>query len=447
MGRPTFSSFRGLFTGAVLAALAFGSAAPAAADVLRLETLLAEEPPSAPGELSSEAARVAAASARVELAESAYYPQLALGAEASLSPGGRLVKVEDAIGTSYLVPGTQTVDESGAFVPEARYGLVLSARQQVYDFGRTAAGVRVAEAEVRAAQANEAAHRATRQRALRGAYLRWLGAWVAVEAVRSELADAAARRAAVEARVTEGVRGPADLRALEVHEARLALQTARSEGELAAARRRLEQVRRAPLGENAAPDLGLLERGAGAPPEATPPSAPRDAVAAALEAQAAALREGIRAAELGRAPSLLVTGEAGVSGQGSDLFPMYRAVLSLTVPLLDGGATAARTDAARAVAAGLAAEGREHRVALAADQAAAEGELAAALVTLAAAERLRSAAARAATDAADRYALGQGPIELVLEARATLADAEHEVLLAKLARTEAWLLREGPAAR
>jgi outer membrane protein TolC len=445
MGRPT-RSFRGPFAGALLAVL-LTAVVPAAADVLRLETLLAEEPASAPGQLTAEAARVAAASARVELAESAYYPQVALGAEASLSPGGRLVRVEDAIGTSYLVPGTQTVDESGAFVPEARYGLVLSARQQLYDFGRTAAGVRVAEAQVRAAQASEVTHRVMWQGALRGAYLRWLGAWLEVEAVRIEVADAVARRAAVEARVSEGLRGAADLRALEVHEARLALQATRSGGELSAARRGLERVRRAPLPEGASPDITLLERSAPSPASAARAPAPGDAVAAALEAQAEALRAGVRAAELGRAPTLMVTGEAGLSGQGAQVFPMYRAVVSLTVPLLDGGATAARSDAARAVAAELAAEGREHRIALAADRSAADGELSAALATLAAAERLRAAAEGAAKDAADRYALGQGAVESVLEARATLAEAEHQVLLAKLVRSEAWLARESASPR
>jgi outer membrane protein TolC len=206
-------------------------------------------------------------------------------------------------------------------------------------------------------------------------------------------------------------------------------------------------VRRAPLPEGASPDITLLERSAPSPASAARAPAPGDAVAAALEAQAEALRAGVRAAELGRAPTLMVTGEAGLSGQGAQVFPMYRAVVSLTVPLLDGGATAARSDAARAVAAELAAEGREHRIALAADRSAADGELSAALATLAAAERLRAAAEGAAKDAADRYALGQGAVESVLEARATLAEAEHQVLLAKLVRSEAWLARESASPR
>jgi outer membrane protein TolC len=423
--------------GAALSLAALAWAGPARAAVVRLEALEAQ----VTAERSTvETARVAAASARVELAESAYYPQLAVSAEGSLSPGGRLVRVADLNGTEYLVQGTRTLDESGAFTPQPRYGVALTAQQRLYDFGRTAAAVRAAEADQRAARAADVAQRGTRVRVLRGAYLRWVGAWIAREAITRQRNDARARRALVEGRVGEGVRAPSDLGALEVHEAEIELDAVRAEGNLAAAKLDVERASGAPLPEGATPDAAILER--------EPPKAPRDgegdSMVQSLDSQRDAALAAARAAELGRAPILSATAEAGLHGQSVELFPEYRGSVTLVVPLWDGGATSARVAAARAHAAELSARGTEARQQRSAARARASLDLASAAATLAAAERLRDAAARVANAAEERYALGQGPVEPVLEARAALARAEHEVLVAKLARAEASMTLGGP---
>ena len=439
--RPNAPQFRGarlpraLAAAAILASLFAGR--PAGAAVVRLEALeaLAAAAPAAAG---AGAARVAAASAEIDVARSAYAPRFGIAADGSLSPGGSLVQVRDTSGATYLVQGTRTVGEEGAFVPVPRYGAVLTAEQRIYDFGRTAAAVEAAEAGVRAARADDDAARAARVRALRGAYLRWVGSWVALEAVRRERDDLKARREVVAARVGEGVRAQADLRALEVREASAELEAVRAQGELETARLDVQTAAGVPLPADATPDAAILDRAQAAP------AAESDPAASALAIQRDAALARARAASLERAPTLAAAAEAGIRGQSDELFPAYRAAVTLVVPLWDGGAQSARAAAARAQADELSARGRELRDRQESARARAQSELASAALRIAAAERLRAAAATLASDAEERHRLGEGPVEPVLEARATLARAEHEVLLAKLARAEAVLRLRAP---
>lgn len=411
------------------------AAAPAGAGVVRLETLEAQVTTARP---TVGAARVAGAEAEVELAKSAYMPQFAVTGDLSLAPGGRLVSVHDTSGEEYLVQGTRTVGEEGAFTPLPRYGVVLSAQQRIYDFGRTASAVRAAEAGARAARADDEATRGSRLRTLRVAYLRWVGTQVALESARREKEDAATRRQVVATRIGEGVRARADLGALELREASADLEAVRAEGEVATARLDVEIAVGARLPADATPDTSILDREA-----PKPPAGDSDATATALDGQRDAALATARAAELGRAPTLAAAAEAGIRGQSEELFPAYRAGVTLVVPLWDGGAMSARAAAARAQAAELSARSRELRDKKRAVKSRAQSEVAGAAARLAAAERLRAAAAKLAGDAEERYRLGDGPVEQVLEARTQLARADHEVLLAKLARAEAALrLRE-----
>ena len=60
------------------------------------------------------------------------------------------------------------------------------------------------------------------------------------------------------------------------------------------------------------------------------------------------------------------------------------------------------------------------------------------------AESLYAIAVARERDTADRYSLGQDPLERLLEADAAVTRAEREVLLAKLARTDAALRLTNP---
>src|SRR6185436_1977845 len=122
--------------------------------------------------------------------------------------------------------------------------------------------------------------------------------------------------------------------------------------------------------------------------------------------------------------------EAGARGQMSNVFPAYRASVSLAIPIWDGGAAAAQAARAREEAASLDAKEREHRAFVKAERARARHDWAGAAERLRLAESLYALAAARSRDAEERYSLGEGKIESVLETGAVLSRAEREVVLA-----------------
>lgn len=377
--------------------------------------------------------RSAAAKAGVRVARSAYAPAAALNIEASGSPGGRLIQVADTSGGEYLVSGSRRVGESGAFIPQARYGALLSMGGRLYDFGRTRASVRAAEAEGAAASAYEGATRMTVVQEVRTAYLGWLEA-VAIHATSERaVANAHARRQLVQARIETGVRPGSDVGPVLYDEALAMLDESAARGHLSEARLEVERASATVLARDAVPDTSLLEReepfgGASGSPGRI-----------AIEKRGAAARATVRMREHESSPVLSVGAEAGVRGQTFDVFPAYRAFLSLSVPLWDGGATDARAAAARADAAALEAEAREERATLATTQKRARVDLDNAGERVRLAEYLLVIAGTRARDAEARYDIGNEKVEIVLEANVALLRAQRELLLAKVARAGAAL--------
>lgn len=382
--------------------------------------------------------RTAAARAGVSLSRSAYSPVAALTVEASGSPGGQLIHVADKSGDEFLVAGSRAVGEPGAFLPQLRYGALLSMGGRLYDFGRTRAGVRAAEAQRVAATAEEGATRVAVIQEVRAAYLQWLEAAVIHATSERAVANARARRDLVQARIETGVRPASEIGPVLYDEALAMLDESAANGRMSEARLEVERASATVLANDAVPDPALLER--------EPPSrgAPEALSSIALEKRGAAARATVQLHEHENSPVLSVGAEAGIRGQTGDVFPAYRAFLSLSVPLWDGGVASARATAARAEAAAAEADVREHRAALTSSQKRARIDFSNAVERVRLAESLLVLAAARARDAEARYDIGNEKIEIVLEASVALLRAQRELLLAKVARAGAALQMETP---
>jgi outer membrane protein TolC len=202
----------------------------------------------------------------------------------------------------------------------------------------------------------------------------------------------------------------------------------------------LERATGAPLPVNAAPDATLLDR------QPSRPDVGETLETVALKRQRASALATAHYYERGTSPVLSGIAEAGVRGQMSNVFPAYRALVSLAIPLWDGGVADAQAARAREEAASLDAKEREHRTFVKAERARARNDWAGSAERLRLAESLYALAAARSRDAEERYNLGEGKIESVLETGAVLSRAEREVVLAKVYRTDAALRLETPRA-
>jgi cobalt-zinc-cadmium efflux system outer membrane protein len=411
----------------------------AAAEVVRLEDL-EDHALRQRAQVAGDRAEVAAARADANVARSAYSPTLALNAFASAEPGGRLIHVNDRSGVEYLVPGSRPLGAEGAFFPEVRYGGLLSFQARIYDFGRTRAGVAAAAARVEAAGARGRASRVQIANEVRAAYLDWLGAGLLHAVSQRSLANARARLDLVQARVSTGTRPPSDLATARYEQTSAEIDDFESKKHVENAKITLEHATGAPLPPTAAPDASLLDR---APSRVEVGEAPE---MAALRSQRASALAMARYYEHGTTPVLTGTAEAGVRGQSEHVFPMYRALVSLVIPLLDGGSSAAQAARARGEAASLDAKEREYRALVKSERARAWNDWVGAAERLRLAESLYALAATRSRDAEERYNVGDGKIESVLETGAGLARAEREVVLAKIYRADAALRLETPRA-
>jgi len=427
------SSF--VFTSVLSAAL--GAAPRAHAEPIRLEEL---EQRAVQNRASVAAARsrVEAADARVNLAKVPYYPTLSATGELDASPGARLITVRDVgnpdpNSSPYTISGSRTISESGAFIPHLRYEGSMSLQSRLYDFGRTAAAVRAARADRDATAAGVTVERQSVVVEVRAAYLAWLAAFGTRKLLAESAADAQALRASTEAHVAAGSRPGAELASARYDEARAALDLERSDMDLASARVDVEQATGARLPKTAEPDTSLLDR---APPAGLVASHPevsaierrRDAAVASADAHGTPF-----------APIVALGARAGVTGQTTSVFPLYQVGLSVTVPILDGGAESAAAAVATAQAGDLSAQARELRARSNAvtERSRVAVERSARRVALA--EELVAAAELGVHHAEDQHALGSGSLDEVVQAKLRVARAKLEVLNARLERTRAVL--------
>lgn len=383
--------------------------------------------------LGAEHAKANRARAEIELARAARYPDLTFKTDAALAPGNSLIVVRDTTGHEYRVLGSRPLGNSGAFTPEPRYGASIALQGPLYDFGRTENRVEAAKAGFRAAQADEGAARAAIVRQVQAAYLDWTVALGEERIAQRAAANAKARREATEGYVQEGKRPPSDLLTARVEEAQSRLDLVEAQGRVTTARLALERAAAVSLPRSAAPEPGLLDM---APP--TGKARPTPALVA-LERRRDAADATARAHAHTWAPVLSGMVEAGVYGQKRTVFPSYRAGITLSVPLWDGGSENAREEAARATADELSAEETDLHRSLSNAEATARADWQNASTRVKVAKQFLSAA-RAALDATEqRYELGDGSVEDVIKARAQVDQAALRLLHARAARTDAAL--------
>ena len=385
-------------------------------------------------EVDAGRARVTGANAQLDKAHTGYMPIVTAGANASLAPGRRLVTIP---GTDTLVSGSRALGESGAFTPQPRYGATIGLHGSLYDFGRTRSAVDAASAEQRAAQAEALAHTEQIVREVRGAYVRWAGAFALWQLAQQgvELADAREKRVA--ALIEEGARPAVDRTTAAQQTAAAKIDAERAAEQLEAARLELAYVSAYTLGAEAQPDPSLLSAANEPPPSAADDSSGKGEQA--LESARAAAEARARMQEHQHAPVLGYDADTGLQGQTSHLFPVYSAGVSLTVPLFDGGASSADAAQARAQAAELSAQAAAER---------ARRQYGAARVRAASTH-----AARRLALASDALRLAQAQMEqlqgtggldtdsvqALAEAEGARARAQSEVVLAQIAAAQARL--------
>ncbi|HEY6556265.1 MAG TPA: TolC family protein, partial [Polyangiaceae bacterium] len=404
-------------------------ALPAHAQVTSLRDLEAKALEARAG-VHSRRARELASRAEVALARAGYMPTIALGADVTASPGARLVEVVSEDGT-YYVQGAKKFDEQKAEFPAIRYGIGLNIKGRLYDFGRTNSAVRAARARMSANMAETDVVRASIVAEVRAAYFQWMVRSAAHTASLRALADAGQRRELVEGRIKDGVRPPSDLVSVRRFEAAARLEEAALRAARDGARDELALAVGAPLAPRAEPDFSLLDR---APQRAAKTS---EAEVDALSKKRQAALATARAHEHVWYPILSAEGQAGVRGQDDQLFPAYQVGVNLTVPIWDGGAESARAEMARAEAMALQHQSKQTQYAISARRRSLQRVYRSTAERVQLAEQVRSLVAEELRNAEERYTLGRGAIEAVLDARGALTRADSDLLITRLGRAEA----------
>jgi outer membrane protein len=430
-----------LVTGAITS-----GALAAAAETLTLEEIEARAQRERP-ELRERRASIDRANAELAAVRAKTRPTLGARADLSLAPGGELVTVRDPGGDTFLVQGARTLGQSGALVPQPRYAASLAGKLTILDFGRTTLGVRAAESAISAERASLIQAKVELVRAARQAYLDWIEAHQTWQLAQRDAELTSARTANVRELILEGAR-PATDATLSAYDEQLAkLREARARRASLLAFESLAAAVQSPLPPGSAPDLDVIE------PEPSTPAAPSDAPPAPLETPASDQDKGLQALDRQReaalsaaqaadrthAPTLEAAAEIGVQGQDERVFPAYRAGLSLSIPLFDGGAQSALADQHRAEARGLEARRQRLQSQLAARRHAAESELRSAAEELSMSLGLLATAETLLSEAEDHYRSGSDTLERVLSAQRSLVQARREVLASKLDNAKARL--------
>jgi outer membrane protein TolC len=431
-----------------LSALLIGAVcAPARADVVPLAELERRALEARP-ELREREADARAQAAEFDRARAAFMPQFALRADTSIVPGSRVVPIQQydgtlnpdgtltRVGQPVYVNGAPAITQgSSAFTPRFRAGLELNGSASLYDFGRRAAA---GDAARLAGKASEAQRTATREELLAVVRVRYLG-WLAADELgrlaSQSLADARARRERIEQLVNEGTRPKAELAAARATELTVSLDAERAAADLEGARHALAEAAASELKEGDSPDLTWLDA-----PSADQGAANTRALEA-LERAGDAKRAAAVAEERATRPDLRVGASLGVRTQqavdtdgknGWATFPLYAASVSLSVPLWDGGSSAAGAAKARAEAEAVLAQRDRLKLAQLRDAAQAGAEAAHAERRAAAAGELVALSKARVDDAEAGFQLGAVSQDQVAEARAALRRAETEALLARI---------------
>ncbi|MEO8177535.1 MAG: TolC family protein [Deltaproteobacteria bacterium] len=404
-------------------------------------------------ELVERRASIEKAQAEVAVAQSHGGPTLGARAEGGIAPGGQLVRVLDARNPDpddfYLVSGSRELGQSGALTPRPRYAALLSGKITILDFGRSALGVKAAEAALGAERATLLQAKVELVRAARSAYLSWFEAHQTWQLAQKDAEVTRERTISVKALISEGARPATDASLSSYDEQLAGLRQSRAARAAAAALQLLAASVESELPAGATPDLDVLKPPAPAPnPQGTPASTepppaaangPRDSLLAALELQRQAALSAARAADRGASPVLDAAAEVGVQGQDSRVFPVYKAGVTLSVPIWDGGLGRAQAAVHRAEARGIEARLQASERRLRAEQTAARARFQAAAEELHLSLELLTTAELVLSQAEEHYRSGSDTLERVLNAQRSLVQARREVLTAQLETARARL--------
>jgi outer membrane protein TolC len=428
-----------------------GVSASAHAEVVSLASLEAKALANRPA-LMRESARARAASADVDKAASAYYPQFSLRGTTDVGPGRQLLLVDN----QYYVSGAPAIKLGGggnAVVGYPRSGLELAASANLYDFGRTKAATEAARESQGVARDVRAVTEAELLNAVRESYLGWVLNHQLKQRAEEALKEASARRERVSALIGEGVKPKGELTPARADELLTRLELERAERDLASARLALSHQSGFALKDSDEPEVALLQVEANLPDRNELEARHRGALLQRFKA-AQAMAEAQKT--LNR-PQLGVGLSAGVrtttqhltelnGGEATtrkdwntSVFPLYGAGLTLNIPLWDGGNTKASAEAARARAEEARANLAEFEQDRAFAQSQAEIDRDSALTRLETAEELVTVCATRLKDAEDGYELGVSSIDLIAQARSLLRRAETEALLARVDHASARL--------
>jgi outer membrane protein len=434
-----------------------GAARSARAETLTLSDVEARAQRERP-ELVERRASIDRAQAELAAVRAKSGPTLGARGDISIAPGSKLLRIlyDD---DEYFVSGAPALGQKGALIPRPRYAAILGGKYTLLDFGRTSLGVRAAEAAISAERASLIQAKVELVRAARDAYLTWLEAHQTWQLSKSDAEVTTARTKNVRELIAEGARPATDatLSAYDEQLARLREARARRAGSMAF--EALAAAVQSELPAGAEPELAVIEPGAPVPPNPSPAAAPGQAPLAArasapatvsdtstndqrlqaFERKRAAALSAANAADRSRAPQLDVSGEVGVQGQDTQVFPSYRAGLSLTIPLYDGGVQSALADQYRAEALGLEARRQLLDKQLTAQRRAAEHALSSAGEELTMSLALLGTAEALLAEAEEHYRAGSDTLERVLSAQRSLVQARREVLTSKLETAKARL--------
>lgn len=430
------------------------------AEVVTLAALEAKALANRPA-LQREAARAQAASADVERAASAYYPQFALRGTADVGPGRQLLQVDaydpntGAKTGSYLSPGAPALgfgNGSKALSGYPRTALELSASASLYDFGRTAAATEAAQESLEASRKGRDVTEAELRNAVRESYLSWLLAHELLQRAIDALKEASARRERVSALIGEGVKPKGELTPARADELLTRLEFERAQRDLEHARLVLGHQSGVQLAAGDEPDVAILHTESSLPDQSFFETAQRRALIQRVKAAhaMAGAQTKLNRPQLGvslsagvRSSTQTITtinprNEAGdpvppkTDPGETRIFPLYGAGLTLNIPLWDGGLTKASAAAARARAEEARADLAEFELERSFAQSQAELDRDSALTRLKTAEELVEVCAARLKDAEDGYELGASSIDLIAQARALLRRAETEALMARV---------------
>lgn len=386
----------------------------------------------------------AAEAARRAIATAGFLPELGLEGSflATRGSGGSSTGFR---GGSQVSVGTVT--SSGRFFGPADqeiWAASLSLRQTIWDFGRTLNRVQASQAASRQALARQQVVEELVDLAAEATYRAALASGELLAAMEESLGQATAHLDLARGRGQVGLSAPYDVRRAEVEVANARVRVIQAQN---AAR-----LTRAELGvacgfEALAPDVEL----APAPPKAPPPFASVDEAMEEALRYLPEIREARAAVEVAEQqldaawselyPSLGLTGTAGVRGREFDhMGTGWTAIVSLSVPLIAGGADLAGIRERRALLAAaeasFASVQRELRL-----------EIQDALLFSQEAEARLDAAQAKETAAAEGLRLAEARYETGLGSALELADAQSQLATARAERVQASLDLSVSAAR